>query len=129
MADSNTPEIVVNVADPTPPFEQIRRQIVALISSGVLASEERLPSVRQLANDLGVAPGTIGRAYRELEAGGWIRSRRGGGTRVHRTPPISGDPNDELTELADRFTKSARLLGHADSVIVESIKNALLKEK
>lgn len=65
-----------------PPFEQIRRQVVARVRSGALPAGARLPTVRRLAGDLGVAPGTVARAYRELEAAGLLRSRGRGGTFV-----------------------------------------------
>ena len=68
-----------------PPTEQIRDQIRGLIASGRLAADERLPSVRQLAKDLGVAPGTVAKAYKALETEGYLTARTGGGTRVSRS--------------------------------------------
>lgn len=53
--------VTVDVLDPTPPYEQLRRQLADLVGSGVLASGDRLPPVRQLAADLGLAPGTVAR--------------------------------------------------------------------
>jgi len=74
--------ITVDDANPTPPFEQIRAQLANLIAVGALARGDRLPSVRQLAADLRLAPGTVARAYTELESQGLIDSKRGAGTRV-----------------------------------------------
>jgi len=74
--------LVVSMQDPTPPYEQLRRQLAALITDGTLAAGDRLPALRQLAGDLGLAVGTVARTYRELEAAGLVQSRRGGGTRV-----------------------------------------------
>jgi len=68
-----------------PPAEQIRDQLRGLIASGQLAAEQRLPSVRQLAADLGVAPGTVAKAYRALESDGLLVTRVGAGTRVAAT--------------------------------------------
>ena len=51
---------------PTPPFEQVKDQIVAQRASGELPAGHRLPPVRALAAELGVAPNTVARAYREL---------------------------------------------------------------
>ena len=51
----------VIVGDPTPPYEQLRRQLTELISAGVLAPGDRLPPLRQLAADLGLAVGTVAR--------------------------------------------------------------------
>jgi len=74
--------ITVDDANPTPPYEQIRSQLANLIALGTLARGDRLPSVRQLAADLRLAPGTVARAYTELEVQGLIESKRGAGTRV-----------------------------------------------
>jgi DNA-binding transcriptional regulator YhcF (GntR family) len=74
--------IVVDTASAIPPFEQVRAQLEAAIVAGTLAVGERLPSVRQLAADLRLAPGTVARAYAALEVAGYVETRRGGGTRV-----------------------------------------------
>ncbi len=78
----SVPLLTVDSADPLPPFEQIRRQLAALIGSGAIVPGDRLPPLRQLAGDLGLAVGTVGRAYRLLEDAGLVVSRRGAGTRV-----------------------------------------------
>ncbi|PWB96481.1 GntR family transcriptional regulator [Salinibacterium hongtaonis] len=80
--------ITLDAADPTPPFEQIRRQLTDEIRSGRLAHGYRLPSVRQLAGDLGIAAGTVARAYAELEQQGLLESSRAG-TRVGDIAPIA----------------------------------------
>lgn len=64
------------------PSDQIYQRLRAIIHSGTLASGERLPPVRQLARDLGVATGTVAKAYKLLEQDGLVVSRSGGGTRV-----------------------------------------------
>lgn len=64
------------------PSDQIHQQLRAVILSGSLAAGEKLPSVRQLARDLGVAAGTVAKAYKLLEHEGLVVSRSGGGTRV-----------------------------------------------
>ncbi len=74
----------------TPPADQIREQIGGLIAAGRLGAGERLPSVRQLARDLGVAPGTVAKAYRALESDGYVDARAGGSTRV--SPKASTTP-------------------------------------
>lgn len=64
------------------PALDIYRQLRGLIVSGQLGAGERLPTVRQTASDLGVAPGTAARAYKMLEAEGLVVSRTAAGTRV-----------------------------------------------
>src|SRR5262245_48019824 len=54
---TNRPALVVVTDDPTPPYEQLRRQLTELIQYGVLVPDERLPPLRQLAADLGLAVG------------------------------------------------------------------------
>ena len=62
--------IVIDLTTAVPPYEHIRSQLAALITAGVFRPQDRLPTVRDLAADLGVANGTVQRAYRELEAAG-----------------------------------------------------------
>jgi DNA-binding transcriptional regulator YhcF (GntR family) len=66
----------------TPPYEQIRTQIADHVERGELQPGDRLPTVRRLAEDLGVAANTVARAYRELEQSGVIETRGRGGTFV-----------------------------------------------
>ena len=74
--------IRIDLADPTPPYEQIRRAILEQLALGALLPGDRLPTIRALARDLGIAPGTVGRAYKELEEAGVLLTRRGAGTQV-----------------------------------------------
>lgn len=66
----------------TPPYEQIRSQIAAHVEVGTLQPGDRLPTVRRLAEDLGVATNTVARAYRELERAGAIETRGRAGSFV-----------------------------------------------
>lgn len=82
--------VTVDTRLPVPPYEQVREQMATMISSGVLEPGARLPTIRQLAADLDIAPGTITRAYRELENAGHIVTRGRHGTFVgeaRRYPP------------------------------------------
>ena len=91
-----TAGISVDLGSPTPPYEQIRLQISALIAAGGLTAGTRLPAVRSLAADLGLAAGTVARAYKELEQSGLIETRRRNGTVVVGLPaygaPDAGRP-------------------------------------
>ena len=117
----------VLTTDPTPPYEQLRRQLAELISSGVLGPGDRLPPLRQLAADLGLAVGTVARSYRELESAGLVRSRRGGGTRVVERGAVKspGKVAETLHRYADAFVQQARLLGFRDEDIQASLEAAL----
>ncbi|TLW92067.1 GntR family transcriptional regulator [Saccharomonospora piscinae] len=99
--------IVVDQDDPLPPFEQIRTQLADRIRAGQLTEGQRLPSIRQLASDLRLAPGTVARAYGELEAAGLVESSRVGGTRVR-----AGQAADAaLRDAAREFVAVARRHG------------------
>lgn len=117
----------VDTTSPVPPYEQIRAQLAALINTGRLPEDERLPTVRQLAADLGLATGTVARAYRELEAASLICTRRGAGTRVAPLPAgTDRHPNTaELAALARRFVTEARGLGADDSTVRKAVREAL----
>jgi DNA-binding transcriptional regulator YhcF (GntR family) len=119
--------LTVAVDDATPPYEQLRRQFAQLIGSGILQPGERLPPVRQLAGDLGLAAGTVARTYRELEAAGLIRTRRGGGTRVADRPPtLTEDQRRQLlSEYASAYVGQALLVTADNRAILEAVQHAL----
>ncbi|HCJ55762.1 MULTISPECIES: GntR family transcriptional regulator [Glutamicibacter] len=95
-------QISVDLQAATPPYEQIRSQIASLISLGDLPSGSKLPTVRALATDLGVAVGTVARAYKELEAEELITSRRRAGTVVNERPqPV--DTSEDLLAAVDHL--------------------------
>lgn len=105
--------IEVDTDDPVPPYEQIRSQVATMIASGVLSSGDRLPPVRQLAADLGLATNTVARAYRELESDGLVVGRVRHGTTV-TTGPSTLPPADvqrRLAEAARSYAVTARQLG------------------
>jgi DNA-binding transcriptional regulator YhcF (GntR family) len=66
--------IVIDADSPVPPFEQLRAQLARQIQDRTLAVGFRLPTIRRLAADLGLAINTVGRAYRELEEAGLIET-------------------------------------------------------
>ena len=113
--------LTVDPDDPTPPYEQLRRQLAELVGAGALVPGDRLPPLRQLAGDLGLAVGTVARTYRELEAAGVLESRRGGGTRVAASarPAPAEDRRRQLRDLAEGFWGRARTLGFTDEQIRE----------
>lgn len=98
----------VDSSSAVPPYDQIRGQIATMIATGLLPAGRRLPSIRQLAADLGLAGGTVARAFRELEQGGFIVSRGRHGTFVTERLPVSpADRERALVEAAEIFATQA----------------------
>src|SRR5690348_1530120 len=99
-------EIQLDDADPRAPYEQIRAGIAAQVDAGTLWAGDRLPTVRRLAEDLGVAANTVARAYRELEASGVIETRGRAGSFV------MGDRVErEAKEAAVAYLERTKALG------------------
>lgn len=75
----------IDPASATAPFEQLRTQVLVGVKDGTLVPGTKLPTVRSLADELGLAPNTIARAYRELEHDDVIETRGRNGTFVSAT--------------------------------------------
>jgi GntR family transcriptional regulator len=93
-----------------PPYEQLRQQVTALVLGGALTPGARLPAIRQLANDLGLAGGTVARAYRELETDGVVTTHGRHGT-VVAGPPRTPAPPAELLSAAREYAAHASTSG------------------
>ena len=89
-----------------PPYDQVRRQVTELVRSGSLAPGDRLPTVRALAAELGLAVNTVARAYRELEASGVIETRGRSGSFV-----TGDDVQRSAKQAAREYADRARALG------------------
>lgn len=99
--------IVIDPRSAVPPFEQLRTRMIDAMVSGELAPASRLPTVRRLAEDLGIAPGTVARAYRELEATGFIETRGRNGTFV---APRGDETERRAQRAASEFVAQMRAL-------------------
>ena len=114
-----TVTVTLDMLAATPPYEQVRSQIAGHIRTGNIRPGEKLPVVRVLAADLGVATNTIARAYRELEAGGLVTTRRRVGTIVQTVPSPAGAA---LQLQATTFVRDARNAGLADEEVVDLVR-------
>ncbi|MDN5572022.1 MAG: GntR family transcriptional regulator [Propionibacteriaceae bacterium] len=106
---------------PVPPFEQIKNQITEQRASGELTANHRLPPVRHLAIELGVAPNTVARAYRELEASGLIETRGRHGSFVTGTAESSR--KEALAAAAD-YVARVQALGLPESDAIRFVRDA-----
>ena len=128
---SDEPFIVVDAAAAAPPFQQIVDQLRALVQSGELRPGTALPSVRQLAGDLRVAPNTVARAYSELQEDGWIEADARRGTRVATVPPAAAEQGGRaaLSDAIAQFIQSLVGRGYSHNQIGEAMREAVLLAK
>lgn len=102
--------LVVDPSSPEPPFRQLREQILEARRRGALEPGVRMPAVRALAEQVGVAAGTAAKVYRELEAAGVLESRGRSGTFVAAPDlghAVLARAAEEFVELAARSGASA----------------------
>ncbi|MBQ1604349.1 MAG: GntR family transcriptional regulator [Lachnospiraceae bacterium] len=102
----------IDVNDSTPIYEQIVNQFKNLIASGVLTTDEKIPSVRNLAMELSINPNTIQKAYAELERQGYIYTVKGRGNFVCQA--------EKLAKL-----KTQEVLDHLEAVAQEAEKSGM----
>ena len=118
--------VEVDVASAVPPYEQLRSQIVDLVAVGSLPVGARLPPIRQLAGDLGLAPGTVARAYRELEHEGVVVSRvRHGTTVVAQARPSRREAGERLAEAARAYAVAVRSLASSRDEAIAALDREL----
>ena len=114
------PMITVDHASPTPPYVQVREQLRAQVESGELKPGTRLPTVRGLAGELGLAANTVARAYRELEALGMIQTRGRAGS------VVAGDGVDQSAKrAAHEYAETIRALGLSTDEGIDLARRAL----
>ena len=90
--------ISLNYRASGPIYQQIKDNLRKLILSGAIAEGEKLPSVRELAGDLAINPNTIMRAYRELEAEGYVYTVQGKGCFAGKLSQVDTGRRDKLIE-------------------------------
>ncbi len=100
--------LMLDPHSPTPPFEQLRTQVIEGVRSGAFAPGDKLPTVRRLAETLGLAANTVARAYRELERDQVIETRGRLGSFIAAT----GDATHKQAQLAAiAYAERVRALG------------------
>lgn len=109
--------IKINFESQTPIYEQIKRQIIIGIAKGELEKGEELPSVRQLAGDIGINLHTVNKAYNILKEEGYLIVDRRKGT-------IIKDSFDQITE-----DEKENLKGELDYIIGNSKNKGIKREE
>lgn len=117
-----TLKLSVDAGAPAAPYEQLRAQISEQARSGRLPVGWRLPTVRGLAEELGLAANTVAKAYRALEADGVVETRGRAGTFV----AAAGDAADRrAAEAAAAYAREAHRLGLAPAEARAAVEDAL----
>jgi DNA-binding transcriptional regulator YhcF (GntR family) len=111
----------IDAASPVPPYEQLRVQIIEGVRAGTLSPGTQLPTVRRLAEELGIAPNTVARSYRELERDEVIETRGRHGSFI-----AAGDAAQrQAVAAASAFAERIRQLHLSDDEAVELVRRAL----
>ncbi len=112
----------IHIDDGAPPYEQVRAQISEQARSGALPVGYRLPTVRGLAESLGLAANTVAKAYRALEADGVIETRGRNGTFVAAAGAAA---EREVASAAQAYASRARRLGLSEEAALDAVREAL----
>lgn len=107
----------INYRDSRPIYEQIMDELRKMIISGVFAPDEKLPSVRELAQHLAINPNTIQRAYRELEQSGYIYSVPGKGNFAGAKHEVDEDRRAALLNTLSETVRELRYLGVSEETL------------
>ena len=105
-----------------PPYRQVRHAIAADIASGKIAVGTKLPSVRALAEQLGLAANTAAKVYKELEESGVVETRGRNGTIVTRR---GGNTPAKVLAAATRLAEEASRAGMEDDAVLALVRAAL----
>ncbi len=117
--------IAVDPDHPLPVYEQVREQVVRMVAAGTLQAGVRLPTIRQLALDLGLAKGTVAKAYELLESDAVIETRGRKGSFVLEMQPVTARAQRTgLREAADSLVIVARQLGADEAAAVAALRDA-----
>lgn len=114
--------ISINYRDPRPIYEQVRDALRKLIVSGSLPSDQKLPSVRELASSLAINPNTIQRAYRELEQEGYICTVPGKGSFACARTDVDEERKSALLHQFDETVGELLYLGVSPAVLCARIR-------
>lgn len=125
------PRLRVRIREGTePPYVQLRDGVRARIERGGLLPGDRLPTVRACAEELGLAPNTVARAYRELEDDAWLVGRGRAGTFVADVLPARpSDAESELAVAADAYLRRTRQLGFDDGAARDAVGTSITAKK
>lgn len=115
--------IIIDQRSRTPVYEQIKEQILNLINTGVMKTDDKLPSVRQLASDLDLNVNTVKRAYQELETERVTYSLAGKGVFVSKTAIANEIVLENAENELSRILSSSKAKGISLERVIELAQN------
>lgn len=119
----------VDYNDHRPIYEQIKEKIKDLIISGALRENDKIPSVRELASELGINPNTIQKSYKDLENDGYINSVVGKGYFVSSVKNVTENGKaEQLLTVLSKTVSELYYLG-VDYNVVRDILRKIYNEK
>ena len=104
----------IDMSGHIPIYQQIRNQIVYGVATGRLETGEQLPTVRQLAADIGVNPMTVSKAYTLLKDEGVIVIDRRHGAKINALPVFNDSLIADFDEKAELLISEALIKGTSD---------------
>ncbi len=113
--------IVLQDGSEVPVFKQIRNQIVMGISEGKLRPGEKLPTVRALAEEIGINSMTVSKAYQLLKQEGYIITDRRNGVRIKESFPQMSTLSEASEEMLRQVISQARISGMSRDAFVEVV--------
>ncbi len=113
--------IMIDYKDSRPIYEQIVEKFKLLILKGVLETDSKMPSVRNLAMELSINPNTIQKAYSQLEREGFIYTVKGRGNFVSRKEALLEDRKREILERCRELVKEAEEVGMKPDELIRFI--------
>ncbi|MBD5393776.1 MAG: GntR family transcriptional regulator [Lachnospiraceae bacterium] len=114
--------IFIDLKDSRPIYEQVAERFKFLILKGVIASDEKLPSVRNLAVDLSINPNTIQRAYAELERQGYIYTVKGKGNFAAGNDQLIEQYREEIRKQIKGICETAVSVGMTEEELIRNIR-------
>ncbi len=111
----------INYQSREPIYEQLYNNVVRLIGMGVLSPREKLPTVRALAQQLGINPNTVSKSYQMLEQNGYIYSAVGKGSFVADNSTVINGKLEEAKKDLIKALKTASDVGITKEEVIAAV--------
>ena len=125
-AANQTVQITIDSDSGIPLWLQLRNRLIYLIASGRFQAGDKLPTVRELAVDLGINYNTVSKVYRDLERDGLIRTKQGSGTFVTYEGDRTGEcPDAAIEAIVVKLVDESRNTGMTNKEVISLVEKYL----